>query len=1222
MKDWQDFKVQCGSIEGARAEFENVCASLFRKMYPTQNVRLVALKNGDGGIDVLIGEIGVEPITVIQCKFFLDKVDNTQQKQIRKSYERAYKNDDYILKNWILCIPKTLNIDELKWWSGWKDRTSKEINKDQNFITLITGEEIIDLLKDHNIYNRTFQIDEPTGQLVSINEFVQYYNNGSQSIATPLDNPFLFRENELSNFIDNLETENFIVLSGKAGIGKTRIAIEGLKKFQSQNSNYEIYSLLNRHISLFQDLRNRFENNGQYILFIDDANRIEHFKEILGFCKTNTNLKIVLTIRDYSMAFVNELIPYTKITIIKIDDSLEREEMESIISKPPFIINDFTTRDKILSIADGNPRIAIMLIRLVKENKDIHSLSNTGQLFDLYYSTFINDNQEFSKPINIKCLGLISFFDGLPINEKETLLPILEKYNISIDEFISSTNTLTNLEILENQYDFVKISEQNISFYLLYRAFLKDNNLSFYTLLTNYFKTSTTRRFKNKITAINNTYGFDTISRYITTHLERFWETIKTDQDLAFAFLSNFWIYLQDLTLLYIYNQINSIEYPKTDKNITSLINLLSNFYNIPSKLNDALELTWHFTQTNPTSLKSITESINTNLNFDFIDRKNSYYRQHTLFQSINKNIKQPSSLHRNIFYNLANQFLIKTNVAYERKNLFNYPVKKIAKDQLYYDTRTIVWMTIDNDKNIERYLEILEQYAQSISKFHIKTLEHDFPFFYKITLNILSPKSFVHCKIVQQIICEYSMKEINFIKDLSNLSNSFTNPTYQTYLTIRYDFRLDNYEFPNQFDFETYSKFKEQLIKKELLLLSIKDIQTFLTMYLDMYKIIKDDFYPPRTLDYIIDIYLKKDFDFGCHFLKEIIARPNIFFIPNNSFRKHLNTEENINKIWTLIQTSNFEKKAYWELRFYQYIPNLHQSKTFINSILETIKNLSNDSMLYFSQLIEWQKNYPTLFESILILINSRIKKEAIKIHTCSKVFRDYYEYLGKDLLKIKEAYLNQIRFQKTFDSNAKGLINITKQDNSFLLDFTKIVYEEDLSFPNNLGGVWDIDNIEAQLESVFDYIISKTRFFIDNTELNNFFINLNPNHIKRADNFILNYLSKNLTNARKISFLADIARNRRQELKNKILITFVSSSPSLSLFKAVRWESSSTTYSGNVYFGDIKASSWQKILSVIENADLGYKTFEIRQYLKKIIKNYLEEADKERRDKFIFGY
>ena len=68
-RDWNDFKSTYGNISGAREAFENACESLFKAKYTDQHVSQVSVKKGDGGIDVFIGELGVEPITVIQCKF-------------------------------------------------------------------------------------------------------------------------------------------------------------------------------------------------------------------------------------------------------------------------------------------------------------------------------------------------------------------------------------------------------------------------------------------------------------------------------------------------------------------------------------------------------------------------------------------------------------------------------------------------------------------------------------------------------------------------------------------------------------------------------------------------------------------------------------------------------------------------------------------------------------------------------------------------------------------------------------------------------------------------------------------------------------------------------------------------------------------------------------------------------------------------------------------------
>lgn len=56
--------------EGARKIFENICKTLYEILNPKKNVKSVRVSQGDKGIDIFIGDIGVEPIDVIQCKFF------------------------------------------------------------------------------------------------------------------------------------------------------------------------------------------------------------------------------------------------------------------------------------------------------------------------------------------------------------------------------------------------------------------------------------------------------------------------------------------------------------------------------------------------------------------------------------------------------------------------------------------------------------------------------------------------------------------------------------------------------------------------------------------------------------------------------------------------------------------------------------------------------------------------------------------------------------------------------------------------------------------------------------------------------------------------------------------------------------------------------------------------------------------------------------------------
>ena len=159
-RTWKDFESLYG-IAGARIAFEKVCGDLFQAMHPPlKRVGQIKGNPGDWGIDVFIGELGVERATVIQCKFFLDEIRRVQQDQIKASFERAITCSHYQMKNWILCIPKELTGDEQLWFSAWKDSKIKELGLDPDFISIYDGNNIINLLKRHNLYNSVFKIED------------------------------------------------------------------------------------------------------------------------------------------------------------------------------------------------------------------------------------------------------------------------------------------------------------------------------------------------------------------------------------------------------------------------------------------------------------------------------------------------------------------------------------------------------------------------------------------------------------------------------------------------------------------------------------------------------------------------------------------------------------------------------------------------------------------------------------------------------------------------------------------------------------------------------------------------------------------------------------------------------------------------------------------------------------------------------------------------------
>lgn len=113
------------AIASARKYFEQFVFEFLRIKYDYHsNIKQIREAPGDWGIDIICGDFYDQNI-IWQCKFFIDKIDKTQQGEIRKSYDSIIKKSKekrFKIYRWILCIPIDLSAPEEKWWNGWKNR--------------------------------------------------------------------------------------------------------------------------------------------------------------------------------------------------------------------------------------------------------------------------------------------------------------------------------------------------------------------------------------------------------------------------------------------------------------------------------------------------------------------------------------------------------------------------------------------------------------------------------------------------------------------------------------------------------------------------------------------------------------------------------------------------------------------------------------------------------------------------------------------------------------------------------------------------------------------------------------------------------------------------------------------------------------------------------------------------------------------------------------------
>ncbi|MCK5535685.1 MAG: ATP-binding protein [Bacteroidales bacterium] len=1077
-----------------------------------------------------------------------------------------------------------------------------------------------------------------TGQIVSVEKFIAEYNSASKGISTPLDNTFLHRESELKELKESIYTNDFIILTGAPGIGKTKLALETIKSFLSENLSFTAYCISYKNYTLLDDLFQYFNSEKDYLLLVDDANRIDAFNQITGFYKSGRKgkIKIIITVRDYAFQEIGilcqEFSP-KRIDINKFSD----EEIKSIIVAEPFKILNNTFKEKILSIADGNPRLAIMTSLLAIAEQNIEKLYDVSDLFEKYYSTFINDDGEFANTLNIKCLGLIAFFYTIPYKNKEIATSILDNFEIGYTEFIDVIDKLDKLELVEIQFEHVKIPEQNLSTYFFYKAFIKDNLLSFKTLLEKYY-VSNSDRFKDCVIPANNTFGHIKVMDMLKPELRNHWNAIKDGEGKAFQLLSTFWFYLQTESLEFVFNIVDLLPVINNDTyevayetnafsyNNNKIIELLGEFFITTNNLKDAIDLAFDYTRKIPEHLPELIHKIRDKLTFDEKDQF-LFLRQTILFDNLLEGLSKDDILYSIVFFELSKTFLCYKfhHTKGVRNNTFSWYDYPIPNNKPIQEFREKIWKALESyyNKFPKESFSLLQSYVDVHPDVIKEIMELDIVFVSRIIDTQLSTSSFEHCKYVHDQIKWCKRNSVNH-PSFSKLSKKFTNSTYETFLKIDWDRLRDKemYEFEN---YKEYEKLKEIEIRTSFVFNSKKEIDDFYHVFVYLKNISKNSWNYTSTLDIIVDENFKQDYEIGCQILTTIIENSNeIDYIPRMVLINHLISTEKANRIWGIIQSNEFKDKHLWELSFHETIKYFLIDTKYIQALINTISNLNETTVIHIERFERFRAFEPNLFQILLTLIVDKNEKESFHLRLWMGFFSEHFDKLGDDIELIKKAYLQQGRIQPRFDFNGKGLLNILKVDSIFLVEYVDNLYSND-EFRNsgshtNLSFVWQIPEIESIIEKVFDLSVEEEQYLgILEHSANSFFHNLQNGSKEKATKFLINYSKIYHSDPKRMNIVVDITRHAMKELFEDVLLQFISLNQNIEVFSRIWWRGNGSSGVGDIILADIEAADWRNILSIIEKSNIGIKLLPIKRYVSEKIESCLKSGDFERQRRFL---
>lgn len=640
-----------------------------------------------------------------------------------------------------------------------------------------------------------------TGQIVSPEQFVTLYNNSK--LAAPLNLRFHFRDEELDRVVDALEEETLVVLTGRTGVGKSRLALEACKRFSEIHPEYEVLCIFGRNRDLWEDLKIRFSRPGHFLIFVDDANRVRHFEYVVDLLQhqhEGQRIKVLVTVRDYSLKRIREAAqPLGSCSEVELEPFTDDQIKELITDE--YGIDNSHYLERISDIAKGNPRLAVMAAEVAKEGF-LSSIYDVSALYDNYFSSIRKDlSNEGADLVNadlLKVAAIVSFFKAVDCTNDRMMSSIEEVFGLSRTVFWDAADRLHELEILDmHENEVVRVSDQVLGTYIFYLATFKEEALDFGALLRHFFR-KLRHRLIDSINPILRAFNSKRIVDAIRPHVERVWMELEEsgDEESLFHLIDVFWFTKRTDTLLWIRDRIDELEpEPIEIADITfekgsnalpspSILSILRSFAFVEEgEVRIALDLLMCYLGKRPLEVPMILRMLIDDYGF----KPDSYVRRFEVQQAVIDTLWGHANggdpLFTRVFFAVVSHYLGTHFEDYRMKDTHTMQITffDIPDTRDLTAMRAAIWQTMfalyETDDLLEDVLGVVRHYSTSSFRVNDSDVlrgdaEHVLPFLEFV----LDPDSYRHCTVMQDYL---DLLEKHGVQVRGGLRNRYRNDIY-----------------------------------------------------------------------------------------------------------------------------------------------------------------------------------------------------------------------------------------------------------------------------------------------------------------------------------------------------------------------------------------------------------------------------------------------------------
>lgn len=907
-------------------------------------------------------------------------------------------------------------------------------------------------------------IELDTGQILTPIDFVENYQR--HGWASRLDNTFLFRERELMAVLQSLENHDIVVINGRPGVGKSKLALECLRRIQSNDLNIKAFVITNKTLKLYDDLKHYLGADGKYVVLVDDANSLPQLRLVLEMTRErrqSRSIKLLLTVRDYVL---NDVIKQAKeyhlekITI----GALSREEVRQLVQS--IGIQNALYINRICDVSEGNARLAMMAGKLAIDSQRLESISDVTDIYDAYFESITSDNAVFDDEDLIQTAGIISFFGMLDRNDPH-FERIARTFGLATEELWLHLEMLHEKEVLDIQFHVAKIADQILGTYFFYKVFFKDRTLDLTDLLTE-FGNSHERRLVEMLSAVLSAFSFETIVKVITPFVRKTWDEVRNDEQKAMEFINLYHFTDETRYILYISDQIESL--PQSQEPLTTsycsdrvhveitdphlrCLRLFSE-----AKATIVSELIFRLLAKRPHLMIQVGALLKNDLGFDQYSHLQDYRLQRAIVSSLIASSRtEDKPVFQSLFFDVTAAYLeMKFRTSSSKgMTVFINTFKLFPRDSLY-ELRANMWQRLFEMNQLPQHQtavsSILDRYSsRTHAEYLVKeVVQSDKNELWQFVLS-MDPSRLTDCILANQFFQLWKETETIFDESLI--------PTFATTSFELFSFLYDDVHELRlaRLTQESTIDLKDSLVdlfvrKRDKIVDCLKAINSYAVESNTIYK------FHDGLVTALLELS-KLEYAIFRDLIFSILSSGNSVGLNDLTLVAALVSDSNdFSDIYDRLSALNFQQKSVWLFGIFRADPTKRlngNDKTILLELYKTadLRELPTD----FEYLENFGETSERMIVEVVSIIFHRIGNgegffdfdglfnpfgSTLRKLPC--IFRDH-------ILLLKEIFFYQFRSDRFFDHNSSALEAVFRLDRAFLVEYLNFLYNEN-PFPLEL--------------------------------------------------------------------------------------------------------------------------------------------------------------------------